>query len=760
MKALWRMVVLGLVLTWGLAETRPHPTKVQIASRGRGDQPRLTVRPGRSTFVMDKGEMWNTESNFGSIGDPNSVQPSYTWPGGIPGINNYYQWEGRVWIGARIGGVSYVTQAEYGEWEWGPSEDNDPGTGFFMIGAQKSALDVVRMYDDHASNPYNTGGRHLGIKVIQRTMQWPNEPYNDFLANEFYITYDPSKSDIPGAGAVLDSVFVTIVFDSDVCGGDPTSPHIDDLVSFDGNTMGDFGPSILGGAEDTLVVLSDTTLVCGYSPCDGIPDGYFIWGDDPVEKEITAQWATNTNNPMPDSQPLVVYNADGSVKQTLGYYYYAIPRNISYIYDGDNPTDPGDDTGEGGTCAGYIGGMWMYAPSSPNDSVGAAGFRIIQPNAHQWWNWESDPPSDPDRYAYMIGKHPATKFHKYGPHPYDLGASEFDYRFLLSAGPFTLAAGETLKLVFVGAVGQGLSGGVDPKWRPGNPWIPGLRQIMEKALQAYYSGSLVSDPAHPSDPDADLHWRIPVPPPSPTLNYASISTPQKSAIQLVWDNKAEITPDPVKGVVDFAGYAVYRALYGPSFTDLPIAVIFDPNLPQAAQDAIIAQNGWESVPVVPFTRVFEDTTAPAGFPLFYAVTAFDWDPTNQVSVESSKDNYRKSESGAPVEVFVGTSPADTTSANWKDRVRVVPNPFRGSVAWSKTALLNEIEFQNLPPVARITILTFDGDVVKVIDHRNGTGSERWDMLNRNGERIRTGIYFYRVETPSGDYVMKKFLILR
>ncbi len=754
----WSMVLVLVAVGWG--EARPRAAGPQLAGQGQDPAPVLTGRPGRATYVMDKGELWNTESNFGSIGDPNSVQPSYSWPGGTPGVNNYYQWEGRFWIGAQVGGVKYVTQAEYADWEWGPSEENDPGTGFMYIGPGKGALDVVRTFDDYADNPYNQGGRHLGLKVIQRTMQWPNEPYNDFLANEFYITYEPSKADVPGAGPVLDSVFVTIVFDSDVCGGDPSDPHIDDLVAFDGDAKGDWGPLMLGGMEDTLAVLSDTTIVCGYSPCDGIPDGYFIWGDDPVEKEITARWAANTGNPMPDSQQLVIYDENGNVAQTLGYYYYAIPRNMSYIYDGDNPSVPGDDTGEGGTCAGYIGGMWLYAPPSPNDSTGPMGFRIIQPNAHQWWNWESDPPSDPDRYQYMMGQHPATKFRKYGPHPYDLGASEFDYRFLLAAGPFSIAAGETLKLVFIGAVGQGLSGGVDPKWRPGNPWLPGLRQVMEYALQAYYSGAQMSDAAHPSDPDADLHWQIPVPPPSPTLSYATVATTTKSAIQLVWDNKAEVTPDPVKGVVDFAGYAIYRALYGPSFVDPPIAVMFATSLSQAEKDAIRAQYGWENVPEVPFSRVFEDTTAPAGFPLFYAVTAFDWDPAKQVSVESSKDNYRKSETGAPTAVYLGTPAGDTTSTNWKDAVRVVPNPFRGSVPWSKTALLNEVEFQNLPPVARITILTLDGDVVRVIDHRNGTGSERWDLLNRNGERIRTGIYYYRVETPSGDYVIKKFLVLR
>jgi len=49
------------------------------------------------------GQLWSAVSNFGNYGDPNSTntgRPSYDWPGGT---HNYYLWEGRLWIGAKIG---------------------------------------------------------------------------------------------------------------------------------------------------------------------------------------------------------------------------------------------------------------------------------------------------------------------------------------------------------------------------------------------------------------------------------------------------------------------------------------------------------------------------------------------------------------------------------------------------------------------------------------------------------------------------------
>ncbi len=741
--------VLGLAV--GLASAR----NLKSQGSGGGYVPFGII--DAAAYVMDKGDLWNTMWNRGEHGDaPNEIRPSYSWPGSAPGVNVYYLWQGKFWVGAIVGGDTYVTQTEYYEWEWGPSDENT-NQGFHYIGPGQSALDVEAIYHDFTDNDNNSGGRHLGIKVIERALSWPHDPYNSLFGYVVGITYNKDENDC-GSPDTLENVYVAWVYDADVCGADPTDPHIDDLVMFDGYTFGELDTlQYQGGAEDTLCVLADTTL----SGSDGIPDGYIIWGDDPEEKEITKEWADQHNGGvMPDSSFYIRPDNGDTV-----WYYYLIPHNLSYIWDSDNPSEPGDDTGEDGKCAGYIGMAAIYTSPSPNDSTDPSDptFRIVRTAAHQWWNWESDPPDDISRYKYLAGHHDATAYYRFAPHPYDLGAKEFDYRFVNSYGPFKIANGDTIWLVWIGAVGMGLNGGPDNVYR-GGKYMLGLRQLVEYGLRAYYTGS-GCDPAHPCGPTEAPHWKIPIPPPSPFLTY----TANPDGIRLIWDNRAELTPDPVTGQFDFAGYAVYRDIYAPQFLDKPLAVFFKPGLPDTVKEKIKEQlwPQWkdEITYYDSLAHEFEDPEPKPGFPYYYAVTAFDWDVEKQLSLESAKDNYKKQE-GAPTPVNMITR---SSGDDWKERVRVVPNPFLGSAVWSATEVLNKIEFQNLPPSCRIDIYTLSGDHIVTLNHRSatvggdatsGSGTETWDLLTRNGQRVVSGVYIYKITTPDGDYLLGKLMILR
>ena len=124
-------------------------------------------------------------------------------------------------------------------------------------------------------------------------------------------------------------------------------------------------------------------------------------------------------------------------------------------------------------------------------------------------------------------------------------------------------------------------------------------------------------------------------------------------------------------------------------------------------------------------------------------------------MESAKSNYLKDSEGNPLPITMTTSPQSNL-----DNIVVVPNPYLGSAPWTATEIADKIEFQNLPPACKIYIYTMAGDLVQVLNHTNGTGSESWNLLNRSGQKVVSGPYIYKVETPDGQYKIGKFMILK
>lgn len=662
----------------------------------------LVPPPQKVIINQTDGEVWNYITNYGSLGgEANAGLYGLSWPGGAT-VNNYYLWLSYFTVGCKEGGTPYVTKHDYPDGEWGIGK-------VLFEGPKYSPHDIVVVWHDSLTNTRNGAGRRTGLVFIVRAMQWPHEPYNDFIIYWMKVVWNKDQCDIPNVGETLDSVFISQWYDCDVGGADQSNPHIDDLVGFDGWTNGEWNNPkfVIRDPIDKLTITPDSF----YEVPDGINDHYLVWGDEEGENvDTTCSYAKKIYLPWLNKEVWV----------------YLLPRGISYIYDSDDPATPGNDTGEDGAVAGYCFGGWLYTPPAPSDSINGPGhenFRIIRPFSHQWWNWESDPATDEQVYAYQKGKHPATQNYRYAPHPYDLGAAEFDYRYLNTVGPFTFSDKETLHFVWVAGVGQGLYGGLDEYW--GRGWLMGAAQTFEKALQVYYGGSKNSDPAHPSAPNEDVHFYVPVPPPSPHLNYTA--TPK--GVQLVWDDYAERTPDPLKGVVDTRGYRVYRALHEP--------------------------RKWKLIKELPFeqgvVRTFTDTTALVGFPLYYAVTAYDED-----SLESAQNNYLKDSQGNPLSIMMKGEPGKGV-----EDVYVAPNPYKGSAPWLRAQEVGDkIMFLNVPKRARITIYTLSGDKVIEIENKTGEGGVEWNLLNEKGLKVVSGVYIYKVEDEKGNYKIGKFMILR
>ncbi|TES93374.1 MAG: hypothetical protein E3J87_02390, partial [Candidatus Cloacimonadota bacterium] len=220
----------------------------------------LLARPPMEYKPHTNAELWSMVSNFGNYGDPDAGSngnPSYDWPGNT---QNYYLWEGRLWLGVAVGADTLVSHAEYGNYEWSPSEDGD-----WIIGPGTSEWDIFCKYDDW--DPSINLGRAIGIKVLQKAFSWSTNKYNHYIAYEYKVVYLKDSSSLPSPPDILEGVYVSWVFDCDISGEDPTDCHIDDLICYDGWTNGELPDSFIGGLSDTLTILPDTFI--------NIPDGVF-----------------------------------------------------------------------------------------------------------------------------------------------------------------------------------------------------------------------------------------------------------------------------------------------------------------------------------------------------------------------------------------------------------------------------------------------------------------------------------------------------
>jgi hypothetical protein len=770
----------------------------------------LNGRPIEEVKVHTIGRVWSAVSNYGTYGDPLWILPGYDWPGGT-GV--FYLWEGRIWIGAIVDGVYYVSHADYGNYEFAPSVDG----GWVIKKPGKSMQDIECKYDDWCDRR-NDKARQLGLKIIQRAMVWSIDGYNDFIAYEYRITYNADSSF--HKKDTLEDIYVAWVFDDDSGGRIVPDSWLDDLTAYDGWTPGEV-------KTECPRQYKPPEWLEAWCPPDRTKDGFVVRGGEtipypydhitlyPPKEGYPYGVPTDTTNPDGVLDQMTVFG-DEPDEHTVHGDTLIFWRNISYLYDGKSLTRPdADETGTGdeselGRAPGYVGARIIYAPpisqeyASDTVEIPEYGWldghgrldpygdiaRVMLPYSHQWWNWSNDPGSDEDKMLYMLGKHPFSRDKRFMGHPFDWGADVMDYRFMHTYGPYKIGAGDTIDFVWAGFIGFGLNGGygygkgADEGIFEKDKWYPGARWVADQAIKAYYMGSQHSDPLHPSAPSEDIHWLIPVPPETPYLEYSA----GLGKVTLAWTDIAERTPDPVDGEYDFEGYKVYKAEFRPGkwvflkgFVDSVFAAEYPEDYPKDSYDWVNTQAGEK----FPLTYVDEDVTY--GIPYLYAVTTFDAGrdtiqgfpiPDAEImipSLESGKSNYKKTEIGAAIPTFVKTprleeqivpatkaASAALTAADL-DRITVAPNPYIGSVPWERK-YEDRIQFMNLPGTCRIRIYTVSGDLIKEIEHTDGTGDEYWDLLSRNNQDVVSGLYIYKIEAwdERGNPIHKigKFVIVR
>jgi hypothetical protein len=120
------------------------------------------------------------------------------------------------------------------------------------------------------------------------------------------------------------------------------------------------------------------------------------------------------------------------------------------------------------------------------------------------------------------------------------------------------------------------------------------------------------------------------------------------------------------------------------------------------------------------------------------------------------------------------TPADTVEKYDLDAY-VYPNPWRWDGNYQERGYENRdgtgipnrerrIHFVNLPKVCKISILSLDGDLIRVIDHNFPEGGaasmhDSWDMITRNTQAVESGLYYYVIESAQRTQI-GKFAIIK
>lgn len=96
------------------------------------------------------------------------------------------------------------------------------------------------------------------------------------------------------------------------------------------------------------------------------------------------------------------------------------------------------------------------------------------------------------------------------------------------------------------------------------------------------------------------------------------------------------------------------------------------------------------------------------------------------------------------------------------RVRIVPNPFHlGADPAVRLDVQDRIAFYDLPGQARIDIYTELGELVRTIEHTDGSGDDFWDLTTSSRQLVVSGIYLANItNTATGESAIQKFIIIR
>lgn len=298
-------------------------------------------------------------------------------------------------------------------------------------------------------------------------------------------------------------------------------------------------------------------------------------------------------------------------------------------------------------------------------------------------------------------------------------------------GPYTLAPGQKVTIVFTEAA-NGLTR--EECIRIGKLYKYGIITTKAKNDSVMLGKDRLFGTFRRAIANYNSGYSIPQPPyPPGTFTVSSGG----NRINLSW------TPNPNESANGFAGYRIYRATARP---DSNYAKIFECG-PGTSNPAIV--------------YTYNDLDLTRGVDYYYYITAFGNASANTGvgltpagSLESSRF-YTQTYTPANLKRPAGTSAS---------QIRIAPNPYNISANENSLRFPNvpdRIAFFNIPGNCEIKIYTELGELIKTIDHSNGTGDEYWNSITSSNQVIVSGIYVVVFDNrDTGERTIKKLVVIR
>ncbi len=291
-------------------------------------------------------------------------------------------------------------------------------------------------------------------------------------------------------------------------------------------------------------------------------------------------------------------------------------------------------------------------------------------------------------------------------------------------GPYTLKPGESVRIVVAEAmngIGRKLQVDTGVKYKKGQITASAKNQVVFQGRDSLFLTFKRATEAF------NANWKIPQPPMPPTSFDVNSGGDR---ISLKWE-VAATDPNPP------TSFKIYRALGN---VDSNYTMIYET---KSASE-----------------RTYDDKSVIRGFNYFYYITA-----VGAATAAGPGTPAGKLESGRYYTQTYDPANLQRQAGDKLTDIRIVPNPFNASagakVRFPGTIDEDKIAFYNIPGECTIRIYSELGELIKTIEHTNGSGDEYWYQVTSSNQIIVSGIYIAVItDKKTGQNHIAKFAVIR